>query len=89
METIRLGFIGSRFAAELHAHSLSRIRGSKCDIVAVCSKTRARAEAFARAWGSQFVVAGALGHINSASGLGARASGRAVLEELLTAEEAG
>ncbi|HWT82220.1 MAG TPA: Gfo/Idh/MocA family oxidoreductase, partial [Candidatus Methylomirabilis sp.] len=47
MEKIGIGFIGSRFAAELHAHALSKIRGSRCEFVAVCSKTRASAEAFA------------------------------------------
>ncbi len=48
MDTVGIGFIGSRFAAELHAHALSRIRGSKCEIIAVCSRTRESAEAFAR-----------------------------------------
>ncbi|HSD51175.1 MAG TPA: Gfo/Idh/MocA family oxidoreductase [Candidatus Methylomirabilis sp.] len=48
MEKIGIGIIGSRFAAELHAHALGRIRGSKCEIVAVCSKTKESAEAFAR-----------------------------------------
>ncbi len=44
--------------------------------------TLARAEHFARAWGSHFVNAGALGHINSASGLGDWPHGRALLESL-------
>jgi len=48
MERIGIGFIGSRFAADLHAHALSRLRGRTCDIVAVCSKTRESAEAFAK-----------------------------------------
>ena len=48
MERIGIGFIGSRFAAELHAHALSRIRGSKCEIMAVCSRTKESAETFAR-----------------------------------------
>ena len=44
--------------------------------------TLARARAFAAAWGAAFVDAGALGHINAASGLGdwpagRRAAGRA------------
>jgi predicted alpha/beta hydrolase family esterase len=42
----------------------------------------ARAEYFASAWGSRFVNAGALGHINSASGLGGWPAGRALLESL-------
>lgn len=48
MDTIGIGFIGSRFAADLHAHALSTIRGSKCEVVAVCSQTKESAEAFAR-----------------------------------------
>jgi uncharacterized protein len=42
----------------------------------------ARAEQFAAAWGSRLVIAGALGHINSASGLGNWPAGRALLEGL-------
>jgi predicted dehydrogenase len=48
MEKVGIGIIGSRFAADLHAHALSKIRGSKCEIVAVCSRTKESAEAFAR-----------------------------------------
>jgi predicted dehydrogenase len=48
MDKIGIGIIGSRFAADLHAHALGKIRGSKCEIVAVCSRTKESAEAFAR-----------------------------------------
>ena len=48
MDKIGIGILGSRFAADLHAHALSRIRGSKCEIIAVCSRTKESAEAFAR-----------------------------------------
>ena len=48
MDPIGIGFIGSRFAADLHAHALSRLRGSRCEIVAVCSRTRESADAFAK-----------------------------------------
>lgn len=48
MHKIGIGIIGSRFAADLHAHALSKIRGSKCEIVGVCAKTKESAEAFAR-----------------------------------------
>ena len=48
MDKIGIGIIGSRFAADLHAHALSKIRGSTCEIIAVCSKTKESAEAFAR-----------------------------------------
>jgi predicted dehydrogenase len=51
MEKIGIGIVGSRFAAELHAHALGKLRGVKCEIVAVCSKTRDSAEAFARKFG--------------------------------------
>jgi predicted dehydrogenase len=48
MEKVGIGFIGSRFAADLHAHALSKLRGGKCEIVAVCSRTKESAEAFAK-----------------------------------------
>ena len=51
MEKIGIGIIGARFAADLHAQALARLRGVKCEIVAVCSKTRESAEAFARKFG--------------------------------------
>jgi hypothetical protein len=41
-----------------------------------------RARAFASAWGSRFVDAGAAGHLNSDSGLGDWGAGRALLAEL-------
>ena len=44
-----------------------------------------RARAFASAWKSEFVVAGALGHLNSDSDLGMWPQGRALLERLLAA----
>lgn len=42
-----------------------------------------RARVFAQAWGSRLVDAGAAGHLNAASGLGAWPTGRALLDELL------
>lgn|SRR5215207_550692 len=48
-----------------------------------------RAAAFARAWGSRFVNAGAAGHLNSASGLAGWPAGRALLDELRRAPAAG
>lgn len=42
-----------------------------------------RARWFAKAWGSRFVDAGALGHINSASGIGDWPGGQRLLEQLL------
>src|SRR5712691_8022782 len=51
MDKIGIGFIGAGFAADLHAHALAPLRGVKCELVAVCSRTRERAEAFARTFG--------------------------------------
>ncbi len=48
MDKLGIGIIGARFAAELHAHALSKLRGVNCEILAVCSRTRESAEAFAR-----------------------------------------
>ena len=44
-----------------------------------------RAKGYADAWGSRFVDVGSLGHINSASGLGAWPAGYALLGELRAA----
>ena len=44
-----------------------------------------RARAFADAWGSTFVSIGPVGHINSASGLGAWPEGQELLGELMAA----
>ena len=46
-ETIGIGIIGARFAADLHAHALGKLRGVKCEILAVAAKTEESARAFA------------------------------------------
>jgi predicted dehydrogenase len=51
MDRVGIGFVGSRFAAELHAHALAPLRGVACELVAVCARTRESAEAFARRFG--------------------------------------
>jgi predicted alpha/beta hydrolase family esterase len=48
-----------------------------------------RARAFARAWGAEFVDAGAVGHINAASGLGSWSAGRRLLDQLAARAERG
>src|SRR4030042_4574638 len=48
MERIKIGMVGSQFAAHLHLNSLSNLRGSKVEVVAVVSRNRANAENFAR-----------------------------------------
>jgi len=47
MGKIGIGTVGARFAAELHAHTYERFQ-EKVDLVAVCSKTKESAEAFAK-----------------------------------------
>lgn len=44
---------------------------------------QARAQQFAQAWGSQWVDAGAAGHINTATGLGDWDAGHALLQNLM------
>jgi predicted dehydrogenase len=51
MDRVGIGFIGAGFAADLHAHGLAPLRGHRCELVAVASRTRERAEAFARKFG--------------------------------------
>jgi uncharacterized protein len=48
----------------------------------------ARAQSFARAWGSAFIDYGARGHLNADSGLGDWPEGRALLARLLPAQSA-
>jgi predicted dehydrogenase len=48
MDRVRSGIIGSQLAADLHLRSLSKLRGAKVDVVAVASKHREHAAAFAK-----------------------------------------
>jgi predicted dehydrogenase len=50
MDKVRLGIIGSQFAARLHLNSLSKLRGSKVDVVAVASKSKEHAQSFAKSF---------------------------------------
>ena len=50
-DRVGIGLIGAGFAAELHAHALAPLRGHACELVAVASRSRARAEAFAARFG--------------------------------------
>jgi len=45
---LRIGIVGARFAAELHAANYRPLLGAKVELSAVCARTRADAEAFAR-----------------------------------------
>ena len=48
MERVRLGMIGSQFAADLHLRNLSKLRGAKVDVPAVASKNKEHAAIFAK-----------------------------------------
>jgi len=48
MERVRIGMIGSQFAADLHLRNLSKLRGAKVDVVAVASKNKEHATIFAK-----------------------------------------
>src|SRR4030042_2040175 len=48
MGKIGVGMIGARFAADLHVRAFEKLRGQKLEIIAVCSKNRESAEAFAK-----------------------------------------
>jgi predicted dehydrogenase len=45
---LRIGIVGARFAAELHAVNYRPLVGGKVELAAVCARTRSQAEAFAR-----------------------------------------
>jgi predicted dehydrogenase len=48
MTPLRIGLVGARFAADLHAVNYRPLRGSKVELAAVASLSRASAEAFAK-----------------------------------------
>lgn len=50
MDKVRIGIVGSQFAARFHLNSLARLRGIKAEIVAVASRHLENAAAFARAY---------------------------------------
>jgi predicted dehydrogenase len=47
MKRLRVGIVGARFAAELHAVNYRHV-AAKAEVVAVCARTRSQAEAFAK-----------------------------------------
>src|SRR3989441_430872 len=46
MTLLRIGIVGARFAAELHAVNYRPLVGSKVELAAVCARTRSQAEDF-------------------------------------------
>jgi predicted dehydrogenase len=55
MEKVGIGIVGSRFAADLHVRACEKLRGQKLEILAVCSKSRESAEAFAKRFNIPYV----------------------------------
>jgi predicted dehydrogenase len=51
VSALRIGIVGARFAAELHATNYRPLLGARASLAAVCSRTRMEAEAFARRHG--------------------------------------
>ena len=52
MATLRIGIVGSRFAAHLHLLAYRRVYGVEARLVAVTSPTAERRDAFARETGA-------------------------------------
>ena len=48
MDKVRLGMVGSRFAAHLHLNNYEKLRGSKLEIVGIASKNEESAAQTAR-----------------------------------------
>jgi predicted dehydrogenase len=48
VKPLRVGIVGARFAADLHAANYRPLRGVKAQLAAVCARTRADTEAFAK-----------------------------------------
>ncbi len=56
MALLRIGMAGSQFAAHLHLHNYRPLRGSKAEITAIVSRSKARAEEAARTFAIPFVA---------------------------------
>jgi predicted dehydrogenase len=48
MDKVKIGMIGSQFAADLHLRNLSKLIGAKVDVIAVASKNKEHGAAFAK-----------------------------------------
>jgi predicted dehydrogenase len=55
VKPLRVGIVGAKFAAELHATNYRPMRGVKAELTAVCARTRGDAEAFAKRHGISHV----------------------------------
>ena len=48
MTPVRIGMVGARFGATVHLQNLAPLRGTRVQVVGICSKSRDSAEACAR-----------------------------------------
>jgi predicted dehydrogenase len=48
MDKVRVGIVGSQFAAHLHLHNYARLRGAKMEIVGIASRTEKNVQATAK-----------------------------------------
>ena len=51
MKKVGIGIVGARFAADLHVRNYEKLRGTKLEILAVCSKNKESGEAFSKRFG--------------------------------------
>ncbi len=51
MGTVRVGLVGYGNAASFHVPALRQLGEERCELVAVCGRSRERAEEFAKRWG--------------------------------------
>src|SRR3990170_4188345 len=56
MTPVRIGMVGARFGATVHLQNLTPLRGTRVQIVGICSKSRESAEACARRYEIPFVT---------------------------------
>ncbi len=56
MNLVRIGMVGARFGASVHLQNLAPLRGTRVELVGICSKSRESAEACARRWNIPFVT---------------------------------
>ena len=56
MQPVRIGMVGARFGATIHLQNLAPLRGTRVQVVGICSKSRDSAEACARRYEIPFVT---------------------------------
>jgi predicted dehydrogenase len=56
MQPVRIGMVGARFGATVHLQNLAPLRGTRAQVVGICSKSRESAEACARRFEIPYVT---------------------------------